>query len=224
MNTVEDKGTCCVCDSVTNRRRYVMNDEEAAEYEIENGEDRTLRFKESCTVCNYASFNRSDCYMLQIGEDQFSWYRGKNKPTEDINEAIEINRAFWISMHPEEKAFLLARAADPHDMVTCKVFADWLDEHDRPEEADGHRKWTSERQESKDWLRGFAEDLCMSYEFLMEITRENYTKGQYHDGYCLPFDTPDRVYDESELFWRHYETVTGQQLSGRDDTFFRCAC
>lgn len=222
MNTVEEGGICCICASSLRIWKRVLTNEEASGYEIDNENDRISRVKSTCTVCNYAYFYRSENHMLQIGEDQFGWYRGGRKPTQDINKSVEINRARWISMHPEEKAFVLALAADPYDTVVCKIYADWLDDNDRPEEADERRLWTHEKQESKDWLTGFAADLFMSYECLMDITKDNYKDNRY--GYCLPFDTPDRVYEEAELLWRHYETVTGNPTSGRNDTFFRCAC
>lgn len=41
-----------------------------------------------------------------------------------------------------EEAFLKVIRETPRDEVVRKVYADWLDEHDRPEEADFFRKWT----------------------------------------------------------------------------------
>lgn len=43
---------------------------------------------------------------------------------------------------PDEVAFLAAIHASPEDLAPRLVFADWLDEQGRHEDADYHRKWS----------------------------------------------------------------------------------
>lgn len=60
-------------------------------------------------------------------------------------------------MTPEETAFRRAIAAAPADEAPRKVFADWLDEHDRPEEAAWYRTWTTAAAAAaREWLTAFA--------------------------------------------------------------------
>jgi uncharacterized protein (TIGR02996 family) len=57
----------------------------------------------------------------------------------------------------DEQAFRKAMEANPNDEGLKKVFADWLDEHDRPEEATWYRAWTAQAaQESMKWFEEFA--------------------------------------------------------------------
>lgn len=82
-----------------------------------------------------------------------------------------------------------------------------------------------DRSESEQWLRGFAIDVEMSYELLIEAAKEYLDTGT---GHCLGFDTPDRCWRDGEEFWRHFEIVTNQSVPAgtRSDSclFFRCAC
>ena len=56
----------------------------------------------------------------------------------------------------EKKAFEQALKADRYDQLTHLAFADWCDEHDQPELADFHRKWTPEWQRAEDRLKDIA--------------------------------------------------------------------
>src|SRR5207248_10839401 len=60
-------------------------------------------------------------------------------------------------MSHDERALRAAIEAAPDDEAPHKVFADWLDEHDRPEEADWHRLWTPKAgRAARAWFRTFA--------------------------------------------------------------------
>lgn len=52
----------------------------------------------------------------------------------------------------QRAAFVRALEANPDDDACRLVFADFLDEHDEPEEADRMRRWRA----SKDWMVAFA--------------------------------------------------------------------
>jgi uncharacterized protein (TIGR02996 family) len=123
------------------------------------------------------------------------------------------------------KAFLDAIKADPYDLKTRKIFADWLDEFGDDRDADlaaEQRAWTKEKQDAIVWLTEFANDLEMSYEDLMEATDAYLKKGH---GYCLPFETPDRLYEDNDKFWQSFELATGQSVvEEKKGMFFRCAC
>jgi hypothetical protein len=73
------------------------------------------------------------------------------------------------------------------------------------------------------WLREFAKDLEMAYEDLLQAANDYLQAGEV---YCLPFDTPDLVYDKREDFWKSIEIVTGAPVPHeyRDSVMFRCAC
>ena len=67
-------------------------------------------------------------------------------------------------MDPDEQAFHAAMAASPMDEAPRKVFADWLDERGRDDEATYWRKWTWEVAKAEGWLREFARLADMTYE------------------------------------------------------------
>jgi len=138
-------------------------------------------------------------------------------------------------MSDPRQEFLKAIEADPYDLQARKVFADWLDEYGDDQDADlaaVQRAWTKEKQDAIVWLTAYAEDLgCdwdedlqqgMTYDELIEAATDHVKDGQ---GYCLPFDTPDRVYEDNDEFWRNFELAIGEAVAEeRKVPFFRCAC
>ncbi len=140
----------------------------------------------------------------------------------------------------EREAFLQAIIDDPRDLVTRRAFADWLDEHDEPEFADFHRKWTVEKyDEAWKWLQEFAEFLNragssayegdysnpnLSAEDVLEAMRERVQTGD--GGIFLGFDTPDECWENQARMWECYELITGQMVTEdtKEDEFFGCAC
>jgi uncharacterized protein (TIGR02996 family) len=69
----------------------------------------------------------------------------------------------------DEQAFLNKIAENPLDEGPRGAFADWLDEHDRPEEADRQRKWVKVYK----WFQEFASDHCSGYH--SDLHRREYT-------------------------------------------------
>lgn len=53
----------------------------------------------------------------------------------------------------ERDAFVKVLTENEDDDVTRLVFADWLDEHDEPEEADRMRRWRASKEWMLDWVR-----------------------------------------------------------------------
>jgi uncharacterized protein (TIGR02996 family) len=123
------------------------------------------------------------------------------------------------------KAFEDAIERDPYDMQTRKVYADWLDEFGSDPDADlaaEQRAWTVEKQRAIDWLTEYARDLEMTCTELIEVAQEHARTGYAHG---LPFDTPDRVYEDNDAFWEQFELATGQTVDPeKKQPFFRCAC
>jgi uncharacterized protein (TIGR02996 family) len=140
----------------------------------------------------------------------------------------------------QREAFLQAISDDPRDLATRRAFADWLDEHDEPELADFHRKWTVEKyDEAQKWLQEFAEflnreggaayeeddrDPDLSAADLLEAMRERVQKGE--GGIFLGFDTPDECWEGQGRMWECFELITGQKVKDdiKEEGFFRCAC
>jgi uncharacterized protein (TIGR02996 family) len=149
------------------------------------------------------------------------------------------------AMSSDEEAFLLAVQQAPEDDAPRLVFADWLDERGREDEADRYRRW----RESKQWLEDFANSYSwasgpswesVDYATLMAVAR-SHCEG---DGRTQSIHTGDRDYDVPSEFWAHFEVVTGLvprgwERPGADWTapyrrtepdrkhrpsFFRCAC
>ncbi len=85
-----------------------------------------------------------------------------------------------------ESAFMKQLENTPLDHVLRCAYADWLEENDRPEEADRQRKWIA------------------AYEIVKEFTREHSEGWEYdEDGNRIPGSlkyTPDNVIEEVNYF------------------------
>lgn len=61
-------------------------------------------------------------------------------------------------MKSQREVFIQMIKDNPRDFTTRKVYADWLDENDEPEEADKQRNWNDEKQDAWEWLEQAARD------------------------------------------------------------------
>ena len=128
---------------------------------------------------------------------------------------------------PEERAFLEALEDNVYDEATRKVYADWLDEHDRPEEADFQRRWSAEKYDAAwEFMEAFASECETDAQELVDGARDFLDTGEW---YCLGVDSPDCVYSRQSMsrFWEHFHTLTGRRHPGDDEKglrFIRCAC
>lgn len=82
----------------------------------------------------------------------------------------------------------------------------------------------SQEDSSIAWLTDFAKEFELSYSELMDILVDGSKDDDFY--HHLSFQTPSRAYEDREEMWRHYETVTGQRLSGmqKEHVPFSCAC
>ena len=81
-------------------------------------------------------------------------------------------------MNDDEKAFLAAIDANPEDEAVRGIYADWLDERDRPEEAERQRK----HLEAVRFLGKFTDGYRWKYD---DETDERVGDGPVqHDGYA----------------------------------------
>ena len=114
---------------------------------------------------------------------------------------------------------------DPYDLNTRKIFGDWLEEFGDDKDLDlavEQRAWTKEKQDAIVWLTSYAKDMEMSFGELINAAKEYIDDGEV---YCLGFDTPERVYDDNDEFWKNFELATGKTISEEKKVlFFRCAC
>jgi len=142
----------------------------------------------------------------------------------------------------DEAAFIAAIAAAPDDEAPHKVFADWLDEHDRPEDAAYHRRWTVEVARSEQWLKDFCDSHdCPDYAVMMQALKTGTVPGENDEpsygGYFRvewPSDWDDRYlhfngYDaHSEIppeFWDHVSTALGKLIpENKRCESFSCSC
>ncbi len=130
-------------------------------------------------------------------------------------------------MHPEQEAFVAQLRDNPEDHATRLVYADWLDDHDQPEEADRMRKWRSARE----WLARFASSHDQTLQGVVAIG----------DGYD-PKAVGQRDYGDTGLyerlgepdvqreFWRCWSVYTGKAEPPQDPDYpddrnpFTCSC
>lgn len=131
-----------------------------------------------------------------------------------------------MSTEEQRQAFLDAIKANPLDEANRKVFADWLDEHDEPEEADFYRAWTAEKyHEAWDWLSSFASRTDLTTGELVDAARNYVENGTYF----VERDSSwvrDEFYGNEELFWQHWQIVAGVRLSDGEASAnpFSCSC
>lgn len=119
----------------------------------------------------------------------------------------------------EYKTFIEAIAKDPRNMATRLVFADWLDDHDEPEEADAQRQFSVEKYDAEMWLRQFCLQHDAKYETLIKIVSKPYGE------YCFGTDYgPEAA--RNDYFWEAVEIVLGKLFNEehRESMGFRCAC
>lgn len=126
-------------------------------------------------------------------------------------------------MGDEQRAFLAAIKAEPENYLHRKVYADWLDEHDMPEEANRQRAF----EDADRWLREFwaaeigyyDEDSSrhVYYADMLEAAKNNPGDAIM----TLPFDSPDV---DVHKFWNCIQIVTGVIVHDKDAAPFRCSC
>jgi uncharacterized protein (TIGR02996 family) len=126
----------------------------------------------------------------------------------------------------DEQAFLAALAAAPDDEAPHKVFADWLDEQGRPEEAAYHRRWTKAVRDAEDWLRVNVHEKYGLYaadwkESVRLIVEDNLC----HGSSSLMDDLEDDEHFRADVF-ENWQTATGKRVRLRDvvNKYFRCSC
>jgi len=153
-------------------------------------------------------------------------------------------------MNQTERLIFLAHIRDhPRDFSSRKIFADWLDEHDEPEEADKQRGWNDEKQDAWEWLEKCALG-CSRYTPFHQEDGESHSTGdevsieelitaalRYLDtGEPCPLPmNSDSIGADGAMFWKNIELVTGRKYTlppppdediyyGQGDGMFRCAC
>jgi uncharacterized protein (TIGR02996 family) len=128
-------------------------------------------------------------------------------------------------MHQEAKElhrFMLAIHAEPSDLTTRRVFADWLDDHDEPELAQEQREFCTDRGQAmyhaEKRLRKVAEDYANGdYAGMM--------KGLASGDYCFSDEGFRFAIDWAEV-WEDVETLTNVTATPfvRDGGNFSCSC
>lgn len=120
-------------------------------------------------------------------------------------------------MSPESKelwGFLKAIEANPGDTQLRLVFADWLDEHDEPDEAAAQRAFDPEKHEAERWVRAFCAKYGADYDELLAAVKAG-------EGYCFGDDDGPYEAREGQLLEKA-ALLIGQPVD--TDQYFRCAC
>ena len=137
----------------------------------------------------------------------------------------------------DETAFLRAIESAPDDEAPHKVYADWLDEHDRPEEADWHRAWTTAAAKAaRRWFRDFASRHEKSYEDggttytaaeIIEAGRDFLERGEYHTQFGMSLQDYMSSDDDRARFWQNWALATGTYVpaeTAETGYVFSCTC
>ncbi len=124
-------------------------------------------------------------------------------------------------MHPEKQAFLEALEKNKYDHDTRKIFADWLEDHDEPEEADKHRKWTPEFQKAEDWLIDFANQVELTYKEVISAGFNGLDTGVNMEPENYFYANEEKIVE----YWRCWQLVTESTKPDDLDTVpFACSC
>ncbi len=215
-------GQCPVCGGPTRKA-----EEEPFEPGEEGGQE------EFCWNQCYYHLNDYGEHLLRVGDRVWSWggYAASpgqpDRPSEEIARAIEELKAQrrLCYKEPEALRFLTALDTDRYDKVTRMVFADWLEEHGYDDEAVFQRSWTRQWQEARDHLVLCAAECRITYDELLEAATAHLEGegGEDEATLFLGIDIPG-IMDDTETFWRAYQTVTGRETGGDRGGFFSCAC
>jgi uncharacterized protein (TIGR02996 family) len=137
----------------------------------------------------------------------------------------------------DERGLLAAIAAAPDDEAPHKVYADWLDEHDRPEEADWHRLWTpAAARAARKWFQTFAAEHSdelgeggppYTAKDMIQYGRDFLRDGSYHVQYGMSLQEFMSADASRREFWRNWALATGTYVP--DETaetgyVFSCTC
>lgn len=136
----------------------------------------------------------------------------------------------------EGKEFLEAIAARPDDQTLRSIYADWLDEHDMPEEATRQRRYT----EANLWMDKFCEDRWTGndegyYGSRRQLTREELMQAAHDaiegDEYAITQqgreDLRSDFYEQQDTFWEMFYILTGKRAVKGEygmPTPYSCSC
>ncbi len=135
-------------------------------------------------------------------------------------------------MSDGEEGFLLALALNEDDQITRGVYADWLDDHERYEDAARQRAWP----EAKAWLVAFAEGHYDGYGEGGEFTYDKLVQAltefaETGDSYVQHGSTSlqQATWGETEMLkemWANWAIVTGKPVPTQyvDESPFSCSC
>ncbi len=127
-------------------------------------------------------------------------------------------------------SFLAAIAADPYDLATRKVYADWLEEFGTfpgdDDEAVLQRGWTKEKQEAKEWLKEFGQSINLTADEVIEAMNDC-AKGS--DPRQLEVELPEEVEANPEQLWERWSIITGHVIPTTECPFegeepYSCSC
>lgn len=151
------------------------------------------------------------------------------------------------AMSSDEERLLASIAVEPTDRLRHAVYADWLDENGRGDEARRQRAWVDAYEHLMPYVRGgtwdydektwariaakpvpYAEMMGTIQYWLDGINGKN----TYGFGFGSNF-AQDELYDSGNRrkFWDAFETITGVRPSmldkceiSEDDESYHCAC
>jgi len=145
----------------------------------------------------------------------------------------------------QEQVYLQTLQADEDDDATRAMYADWLDEQGRHDEAERQRKWPEAKawlvellaahegqywededgnmQPSDEWspdFKEFVETVQDSLENLRAGGHDPWGSFTTYNNNSLA----DAINSNREQFWRVWSVLTGDPPPPEDRDYFRCGC
>lgn len=127
-------------------------------------------------------------------------------------------------MSEDERSFWNAIEAVREDVGLRRVFADWLDENDRPEEADYQRSRTAENLAAEVWLRQQAETYGLYGTFpdnIREVVEDGVCVGCGGDTMQQELNGDSEFADRLYAEWHKF---TGEPKIRETIWPFSCSC
>lgn len=125
------------------------------------------------------------------------------------------------SRQEEDLAFVRAIKADRYDHVTRLVYADWLDDNDRPEDANEQRRWTVDWQRSEDYVKEFCKRADLNYAYFLVAARKHLDNGSPIE---CNMNASNQTMDENMAeLWANVATLLRVEVeAGRSSDPFTC--